>query len=208
MVAKFRATGQSCIAANRFLVQRSVLEAFTDRLVERVKHLKVGDGMTDGVEIGPLINREAVVRLQKQIADAVMRNARIILGGDELDPHECFFPPTVVSDVSPDMRLAREEIFGPVAAIMPFGTEAEAMRIANATRYGLASYLYSRDLERIVAFAERLEFGMVGVNCGSISSANVPFGGIKESGLGREGSSYGIDEYLSIKYVALAGLRS
>ena len=208
MTAKFRATGQSCIAANRFLVQRPVLKTFTALLVERIKGLRVGNGMIEGVEIGPLINREAVAKLQKQIRDGVARGARILLGGMELDAAGCFFAPTVVGDVSTEMLLAEEETFGPVAAILPFDDEAEAIRIANATRYGLASYFYSRDLARIIACAERLQFGMVGVNTGFISSEAVPFGGVKESGLGREGSKYGMDEYLSIKYVALAGLRS
>lgn len=204
MVAKFRASGESCIAANRFLVQRAVLDAFTEKLLKRVNRLKVGSGLVDDVDVGPLINREAVVRLKRQIDAAVAGGARILCGGSALDDASHFFAPTVVADVSAEMRLAQEELFGPVVAILPFEEEADALQIANATRYGLASYFYTGDLARGLAFAERLEFGMVGVNCGMISGETIPFGGIKESGLGREGSHYGIDEYLSIKYIALA----
>jgi succinate-semialdehyde dehydrogenase / glutarate-semialdehyde dehydrogenase len=206
MLAKFRASGQSCIAANRFLVHRSILEPFVARLLECIERLEVGDGMRNGVDVGPLINARAVARLEDQLAEARRLGANVLYGGHRLSPPGHFFAPTLVRDVSMEMSMAHEEIFGPVLAVMAFDDDAEALRIANATRYGLASYLYSRDMARIIAFSERLEFGMVGVNCGLISSATVPFGGIKESGMGREGSGYGIDEYVSLKYVALGGL--
>lgn len=206
VATKYRNCGQTCISANRFLVQRSVADAFARRLAEAASALKVGAGSEEGVAIGPLIEQAAVEKVERHISDAVAHGAIILTGGARHRLGGLFFEPTVLADVPPDALIFREETFGPVAPVVPFDTEEEAIRLANATPYGLAAYFYSRDVARIFRVAERLEFGMVGVNESLISSEAAPFGGVKQSGLGREGSRYGLDDYLEIKYVCLGGM--
>ena len=203
LASKYRNTGQTCVCANRLLIQDGIYDAFAARLAERVAALKVGDGMEEGVQLGPLINEEAVAKVEAHIADAVGRGARVLVGGRRHALGRSFFEPTVLADVTPDMRVCREETFGPVAPLLRFHTEAEAIRLANASESGLAAYFYARDLGRVWRVAETLEYGMVGVNAGVISTAVAPFGGVKQSGLGREGGREGIAEYLETKYVCL-----
>ena len=207
MVSKYRNAGQTCVCANRLLVQEGVYEAFAARLAEETAALTVGDGSEEGVRQGPLINAQAVAKVEAHIADAVEKGARVLTGGERHALGGAFFQPTVLADVSSDMRLAREETFGPVAPLFRFKDEAEAIRMANDTEYGLAAYFYSRDLGRCWRVAEALEYGMVAVNAGILSTELAPFGGVKESGLGREGSRQGIEEYMEIKYLALAGIQ-
>lgn len=206
LVAKYRNTGQACIAANRFLVQAGIYDAFAARLAERSTALKVGNGAEPGVVQGPLINEEAVAKVEEHIADAVAKGARIAAGGKRHALGGNFFEPTVLTHVPQQALVFRDETFGPVAPLFRFETEDEAIALANDTPFGLASYVYARDVGRIFRVVEALEFGMVGVNEGLISTEVAPFGGVKASGLGREGSKYGADEYLEIKYVALGGL--
>ena len=201
MIAKFRNAGQTCVCANRFYVQDGIHDAFVARLTERVAALKVGNGADDGIQIGPMINDAAVEKVRTHLTDAVDRGATVVTGGAD---GSRFVTPTILTGATPDMRLAREETFGPLAAVFRFGTEAEAIQLANDTEYGLAAYFYARDLSRVYRVMERLEYGMVGVNTGLISAAEAPFGGVKMSGLGREGSRYGIDEYLELKYACLS----
>lgn len=201
--SKYRNTGQTCVCANRILVQDGIYDAFAERLVEQVSGLKVGPGKEEGVAQGPLINREAVEKVEAHIADALGKGARLLTGGARHPLGGTFFEPTVLVDVTPEMRVAQEETFGPVAPLFRFRTEGEAVAMANDTQYGLAAYFYSRDLGRVWRVSETLEYGMVGVNAGVISTAVAPFGGIKQSGLGREGASYGIKEYLEVKYVCM-----
>ena len=208
LAAKYRNTGQACIAANRFLVQAGIYDAFAARLAEEAAKLKVGDGMTPGVVQGPLINQAAVEKVAEHIADAVARGARIATGGRQHALGGAFFEPTVLTEVPADAQIFNEETFGPVAPLIRFQTEEEAIALANDTPFGLASYVYARDVGRIFRTVEALEFGMVGVNEGLISTEVAPFGGVKASGLGREGSRYGIDEYVEIKYIALGGLQA
>lgn len=204
--AKYRNTGQACIAANRFLVHADVHDEFAARLAEASSKLVVGDGMTPGVELGPLINDEALAKVEAHVADALERGARLTAGGRRHALGGRYFEPTVLANVPPEALIFREETFGPIAPLFPFKTEAEAIQLANDTCFGLAAYFYARDVGRIFRVTEALDFGMVGVNEGLISSEVVPFGGVKQSGHGREGSRHGIDEYLEIKYVALGGL--
>ena len=206
MAAKFRNAGQVCIAANRLLAHASIADAFAAKLAESVAGLKVGNGLEEGVAIGPLISSSAVEKVERHIADAVARGARILTGGARHLLGGSFFQPTVLANVAPDSLICQEETFGPVAPISVFQTEAEALQRANATPFGLASYFYTRDMARIFRVAEGLETGMVGVNETAISTAIAPFGGVKYSGLGREGSRYGIEEYLEKKYICLGGL--
>ena len=206
MVSKYRNTGQTCVCANRIYVQKGVLAAFTDKLVERVRALKVGNGVEPGVTQGPLIDDKAVAKIEEHVADAVAKGGKVLTGGKRHALGGRFYEPTVVAGATPDMLVAHEETFGPLAPVFAFDTEAEAIALANDTEFGLASYFYSRDIGRIMRVAEQLESGMVGVNTGLISTAEAPFGGVKQSGLGREGSKYGLDEFLEIKYVCLAGL--
>ena len=206
MASKFRNTGQTCVCANRLYVQRGVLDLFCDKLMARVRQLKVGNGTEQGVTQGPLIDDKAVSKIEAHIADALAKGARLLTGGRRHALGGLFFEPTVVAGATDAMLLAREESFGPLAPIFVFDTEAEVLEKANDTEYGLASYFYSRDIGRIMRVAGQLECGIVGVNTGLVSTAEAPFGGVKQSGLGREGSRYGLDDYLEIKYVCLAGL--
>jgi len=206
MGSKYRNAGQTCVCANRLFVQDGVFDAFTKKLVERVAQLKVGDGFTDGVTQGPLIDEAALAKVENHVADALSKGARLAAGGKRHALGGTFYEPTVLADVSPDALAFREETFGPVAPLFRFKTDEEVIELANRTEFGLASYFFSRDIGRIWRVAEALEYGMVGVNSGLISNEVAPFGGVKQSGLGREGSHHGIDEYLEIKYVAMAGL--
>jgi succinate-semialdehyde dehydrogenase/glutarate-semialdehyde dehydrogenase len=206
IACKFRNTGQTCVCANRLLVQQGVYDRFVDKLLPAVAGLKVGNGMAAGVTQGPLINAEAVQRVEALIADAVRRGARVLAGGERHALGGTFFQPTVLGQVPAEADIFREETFGPVAPLFRFATDADAIRLANDTPFGLAAYFYARDIGRIFRVAEALEYGMVGVNEGVISTEVAPFGGMKCSGLGREGSKYGIEEYLEIKYLALGGI--
>jgi succinate-semialdehyde dehydrogenase/glutarate-semialdehyde dehydrogenase len=206
IAAKFRNAGQTCGCANRIYVQDGVYDAFADKLAGAVAKLKVGDGLQAGVDQGPLIDANAVAKVEEHIADAVGKGARVIVGGKRHDLGGSFFQPTVLLDVTPKMAVAREETFGPVAPLFRFKTEQEAIAMANDTEFGLASFFFSRDIGRIWRVAEALESGLVGVNAGVISTVEAPFGGFKESGVGREGSKYGIDDYVQIKYVCMAGV--
>lgn len=206
LAAKFRNTGQSCIAANRVLVQDGIYDALVKRLAERTKQLKVGNGLEEGVQIGPMIDEAAVAKVEEHLANAVAGGATIVAGGRRHALGGAFFEPTVVSGVTRDMTIACEETFGPVMPLVRFQSDAEAIEMANDTEFGLASYLYSQNAARIWRTAEALESGMVGINTGLISTEVAPFGGVKQSGLGREGSHYGIDEYLEIKYLCWDGL--
>src|SRR5690606_22558765 len=197
--AKFRNSGQTCVAVNRFLVQDSIFDQFSQQLTDAVNRLKVGHGMDGDVQIGPLINQNGLDKVQEHVADAVAKGARVLTGGQVLEG--LFYAPTVLADVSADTLIAREETFGPVVSLFRFKTEEEAIQMANDTEFGLASYFYSNDVHRCWRVAEALEAGMVGVNEGKISFAGAPFGGIKESGVGREGSRYGLDEYVEVKYI-------
>ncbi|MGO9119827.1 MAG: NAD-dependent succinate-semialdehyde dehydrogenase [Desulfomonilaceae bacterium] len=207
MVAKYRMSGQTCIAANRILVQDSVYDAFVDKFVAATNALNVGNGLDPNVNIGPLIDHAAVEKLEEQIRDGVGKGAIVRLGGKRHKLGQTFFEPTVLTEVTTDMLCAREETFGPVAPIMRFSSEEQAISIANDTDYGLAGYLCSRDLARVIRVTEALEYGIIGVNTGLISTETAPFGGFKQSGIGREGSKYGIQDYLEIKYVCIGNVR-
>jgi succinate-semialdehyde dehydrogenase/glutarate-semialdehyde dehydrogenase len=204
LIAKYRNSGQTCVCANRIYVQRSVLHVFAEKLAAVTAKLKVGNGMDEGVSIGPLIDAEGLAKVEEHVADALSKGARIVTGGSRSANGGTFFQPTVLADVKVGMKILKEETFGPIAPLIAFDTDDEAIAMANDTEFGLASYLYARDLSRVFKVAEALEYGMVGINTGLISTAEVPFGGIKSSGLGREGSKYGIDEYLEIKYLCLS----
>ncbi len=206
MASKYRNTGQTCVCANRFLIDTAVYEEFADKLAAAVKDLKVGAGFDADVQQGPLIDMQAVSKVESHIEDALSRGARVVAGGRRHALGGTFFEPTVLTQVTGAMLLTREETFGPVAPLMEFDSEEEAIRIANDTPFGLAAYFYGRDIGRIWRVAEALEFGIVGINEGIISNEVAPFGGVKESGLGREGSKYGIDEFLEIKYLCMGGL--
>jgi len=203
MAAKFRNIGQACTAANRFIVHADIAEAFAARVTERVAAMRVGRGTEDGVQIGPLIDERAVAKASDLVADAVARGARVLTGGEAIEGEGTFFAPTVVSDVAPGSAILREEIFGPVLAISTFETEEEAVRLANDTEYGLVSYVFTQDLARGHRMIDRLETGMMGLNVGVLSNAAAPFGGVKQSGVGREGGLEGIHEYLSTKYTLI-----
>ena len=206
LASKFRNMGQTCVCANRFLVQDGVYDAFAEKLSRAVGALKIGNGMTPGIEQGPLINMAAVQKVEELIGDATKKGAKVALGGKRHALGGTFFEPTIVRDVTKDMAFAREEIFGPVVTLFRFKDDEEAIRMANDTEYGLAAYFYARDVGRIFRVMEGLEYGIVGVNEGIISTEVAPFGGMKESGMGREGSKYGIEDFVEIKYVALGGL--
>jgi len=206
MVSKYRNTGQTCVCANRIYVQRGVVDAFSKKLVAKVEAMKVGPGTEAGVTQGPLIDDKAVEKVEEHIADALKRGAKLLTGGKRHALGGRFFQPTVIAGAGADMLVAREETFGPLAPIFAFDSEDEVIAAANATEFGLAAYFYSRDVGRVMRVAERLESGIVGVNTGLISTAEAPFGGVKQSGLGREGSKYGLDEFLEIKYICLGGI--
>jgi succinate-semialdehyde dehydrogenase/glutarate-semialdehyde dehydrogenase len=206
MASKFRNTGQTCVCANRILVQDGVYDAFAEKLKTAVSKLKVGNGLEEGVTQGPLINADAVAKVEEHIGDAVQRGARVMLGGKRHQLGGNFFEPTILLNVPQDAAVFHEETFGPVAPLFRFKTEEEAIKLANDTEFGLAAYFYSRDIGRIFRVAEALESGIIGINEGIISTAVAPFGGVKASGLGREGSKYGVDDYLEIKYLALGGI--
>ena len=204
MGSKYRNAGQTCVCANRFFVQRDIYDAFCDRLAQRAAQLRVGKGDEAGVEIGPMINAAARDKAARLLADAVERGARIVTGGKPRDG--LFFEPTVLADVAPGSEILAEEIFGPIAPVVAFDSEQEAIAAANATPFGLAAYCYTRDLGRAWRMSDALEFGMVGLNTGIISAVSAPFGGVKQSGMGREGSRHGIDDYLEMKYIRMGGL--
>jgi succinate-semialdehyde dehydrogenase / glutarate-semialdehyde dehydrogenase len=206
IASKYRNAGQTCVCANRIYVQSGIHEAFVERFSQRVGTMKVGNGFDAGVTIGPLIDRAAVDKVRAHVRDALDRGGRLVTGGRLMDG--AFFEPTVIADVTSAMLCAREETFGPLAPIIRFSTEQEVIDAANDTEFGLASYLYGRDIGRIVRVAEALEYGMVGVNAGVIASEHVPFGGVKQSGMGREGSHHGMDDYLELKYVCLGGVQA
>jgi succinate-semialdehyde dehydrogenase / glutarate-semialdehyde dehydrogenase len=206
IICKFRNAGQTCVCANRILVQEGVYDAFAEKLIVAMSNLKLGNGADEGVNVGPLINEKAANDVMKFVDDAIAKGAHVAAGGGSSDLGACFVNPTVLTDVDYDMRVFREEIFGPIAPLFRFETEDEAIRIANDTEFGLACYFYSRDVGRIWRVAEGLEYGIVGINEGIISNEMAPFGGIKESGQGREGSKYGLDDYLEIKYLCVGGI--
>ncbi len=206
LASKYRNTGQTCVCANRILVQDSVYDTFAKKLVEAAKQLKVGNGLEDGMQQGPLIDMRAVEKVEEHIADATSKGAKVIAGGKRHKLGGTFFEPTVLADVTTDMLVTNDETFGPVAPLFRFKNEDEAIEMANATQYGLASYFYARDMGRIWRVSEALEYGIVGINEGIISNEVAPFGGIKESGIGREGSKYGIDDFVEIKYLCMGGV--
>jgi succinate-semialdehyde dehydrogenase / glutarate-semialdehyde dehydrogenase len=208
IAAKYRNAGQTCICTNRFLIHSKVFDEFTDKFSKQVARLKVGSGFEPGVDIGPLISQEAVEKTRSFIADATQKGAEVTIGGRPHGLGGLFFEPTVITKATPKMRFFQEEIFGPVAPLYSFEDEGEVIELANSTPYGLASYFYGRDIGRIWRVAEALDYGMVGVNTGLISNVMAPFGGVKESGYGREGSKYGLDDYMTIKYICLAGIES
>ena len=206
ITSKYRNTGQTCVCANRLLVQASVYEAFTNKLVAAVAELRVGDGLKGATDQGPLIDAKALAKVEQHVADAVAKGGKIAAGGKRHALGGTFYEPTIITGVTKDMLMAREETFGPVAPLFRFETEADAIRMANDTEFGLASYFYTRDLARSWRVAEALEYGIVGLNTGLISNEVAPFGGIKESGTGREGSKYGILDYTELKYLCVGGL--
>ncbi len=206
IASKYRNAGQTCVCANRMLVQDGIYEEFAAKFVRKVEELKIGDGREEGVAIGPLINDDAIVKVEELVSDAVEHGAKVVTGGQRHELGGRFYTPTVLADISPDMKINTEEIFGPVAPLTRFGTEEEAIALANDTPFGLASYFYARDIGRIWRVSEALEYGIVGVNEGIISTAVAPFGGVKESGIGREGSKYGIEDFIEIKYLLVGGL--
>ena len=204
ITAKYRNAGQTCVCANRLYAQDGIYDAFVQKLAEKARAMKVGNGFEPGVAQGPLIDAQAMAKVEAHVADALAKGAKLVVGGTRLG--ERFYTPTVLAEVTSDMRCAREETFGPVAPVFRFKTEAEAIQLANATEFGLASYFYSRDVGRIFRVGEALEYGMVGINTGLISTCEVPFGGVKQSGLGREGAHHGIDDYVEIKYLCLGDI--
>jgi succinate-semialdehyde dehydrogenase/glutarate-semialdehyde dehydrogenase len=206
MISKYRNSGQTCVCANRLLVQEDIAEEFTARLVQAASQLTLGNGLHDGVQLGPLVNTKAVNDVDDLVQRSVAAGAQVALGGQRSELGPCYYQPTVLTGVTADMPVFRTEIFGPVAPIVTFKDEADAIRLANDTEFGLASYFYTRDIGRVWRVAEALEYGIVGINEGIISNEMAPFGGVKESGSGREGSKYGIDDYLEIKYMLMGGL--
>ena len=207
MISKFRNTGQTCVCANRILVQAGVYDAFSEKLAAAVAALKVGDGLGEGVEQGPMIDDSGVEKVEEHIADAVSKGAQVLVGGNRHELGGSFFEPTLIGDVTTEMLVANEETFGPLAPLFRFDTEAEAIEMANATEYGLACYFYTQDLGRSWRVMEALEYGMVGINEGLISTEVAPFGGVKDSGIGNEGSKYGVEDYVNVKYACVGGLQ-
>lgn len=208
IASKYRNTGQTCVCANRFLVQDSVYDAFAEKFAEAVASLKVGNGLEGDTDQGPLIDEAAIEKVESLVGGAVKAGASVKVGGQRHELGGTYYQPTILTDVTSDMEMAQEEIFGPVAPLFRFSTEQQAVQMANDTPYGLAAYFYGRDIGRIWRVAESLEYGMIGINDGIISTEVAPFGGVKESGIGREGSRYGIEEYIEIKYLLMSGLQS
>jgi succinate-semialdehyde dehydrogenase/glutarate-semialdehyde dehydrogenase len=206
IASKYRNSGQTCVCANRLLVQERVYDAFAAKLIDAVKKLKPAPGLESGSTQGPLIDDRAVEKVEQHINDALTKGAHLVVGGHRHALGGRFFEPTVLTEVTPEMMLAREETFGPVAPLFRFANDEQAIRLANATEFGLAAYFYGRDIARVWRMAEALEYGIVGINTGLISTEVAPFGGMKESGVGREGSKYGIEEFLEIKYLCLGGI--
>lgn len=206
LIAKYRNAGQTCVCVNRFLVQAGIYDKFINALSEKVSAFKIGNGLDDDSEIGPLINLNAVKKVEAHVQDALSKAARLVTGGQRHSAGELFYQPTIIADVTAEMDVATQETFGPLAAVFKFETEQQALEMANATEFGLAAYCYTKDLGRAWRMSEQLEYGMVGINKGLISNEVAPFGGIKQSGLGREGSKYGIEDYLEIKYTLFGGL--
>jgi succinate-semialdehyde dehydrogenase/glutarate-semialdehyde dehydrogenase len=206
IASKYRNTGQTCVCANRLLVQDEIYDRFAEKLAEKVRTMKVGCGIEPGVVQGPLIDRAALKKVEEHISDAVSKGARVLTGGKRHALGGTFFEPTILANVTPEMKMSREETFGPVAPLFRFKTETEAVQMANDTEYGLAAYFYTRDIGRVWRMSEALEYGIVGANTGIISTEVAPFGGMKQSGLGREGSKYGIEEFLEVKYVCMGGV--
>jgi succinate-semialdehyde dehydrogenase / glutarate-semialdehyde dehydrogenase len=206
IASKYRNAGQTCVCANRLLVQDGVYDAFAGKLAEAVKAMKVGAGAEAGVVIGPLIDAKGLQKVEEHVSDALKKGARVVVGGHRHALGGSFYEPTVLANVTTDMIVTREETFGPVAPLFRFKSEAEAIQMANDTEFGLAAYFYSRDINRVWRVSEALEYGIVGVNEGIISTEVAPFGGVKESGLGREGSKYGIEEFLEVKYLCMGGV--
>src|SRR5687767_3504752 len=206
LISKYRNAGQTCVCTNRFFVQKGVYDKFAEKFAAKVKSLKVGPGTEPGVTQGPMIDQDAVKKVEEHVADATRGGAKISIGGKRHALGGNFYEPTLLTNVTPEMKIFREETFGPVAPLIPFGTDEEVIELANRTEFGLASYFYSRDVGRVWRVAEALEYGMVGVNTGLMVTEVAPFGGVKQSGIGREGSKYGIDEYVETKYVCFAGL--
>jgi succinate-semialdehyde dehydrogenase/glutarate-semialdehyde dehydrogenase len=206
LASKYRNAGQTCVCANRLYVQDGVYDAFAAKLTEKVKGFKVGAGTEPGVVIGPLIDEQGVKKVEQHVADALDKGAKVVLGGKRHSLGGLFFQPTVLTGVTPNMLVSHEETFGPVAPLIRFNTEEEVIRLANDTEFGLSGYFYSRDVGRIFRVAEQMEAGIVGANVGIISTEIAPFGGVKQSGLGREGSKYGLEEYMEIKYILVGGL--
>jgi len=206
MASKYRNSGQTCICINRMIIQNGIYDTFITKLREAVSQLRVGNGMEDGINFGPLIDSQSAERVARVVERAVEQGAKLIIGGQQGSEGSAFYPPTILTDIEPDMDICHQEIFGPVSTILHFSTEEQAIAMANDSDLGLASYLYTKDIGRIIRISRALEYGMVGVNETGISNHVAPFGGVKESGLGREGSKYGMDEYLEIKYVCIGGL--
>jgi succinate-semialdehyde dehydrogenase/glutarate-semialdehyde dehydrogenase len=207
LASKYRNAGQTCVCANRIYVQDSVYDAFAAKLAEKVKAFKVGHGTEAGVSVGPLIDAQGLAKVEDHVADAVGKGAKVVLGGKRHALGGLFYEPTLLTEVTPEMKVSREETFGPVAPLYRFKTDEDALRLANSTEFGLAAYFYSRDVGRVFRIAEAIETGMVGINVGILANEVAPFGGIKQSGLGREGSKYGIEEFLEIKYLAIGGIQ-
>jgi succinate-semialdehyde dehydrogenase/glutarate-semialdehyde dehydrogenase len=206
IASKYRNAGQTCVCANRVFAQGKIYDAFVEKLGKAVRELKVGDGFEQGVTIGPLINMAAIEKVEEHVTDATRKGAKVAVGGKRHAKGGTFFEPTILTGTTPDMLIFREETFGPVAPVFRFETEDEVIKLANDTEFGLAAYFYGRDIGRIWRVAEALEYGMVGVNEGIISTEVAPFGGVKESGNGREGSKYGIEDYLEVKYLCMGGI--
>jgi succinate-semialdehyde dehydrogenase/glutarate-semialdehyde dehydrogenase len=203
LASKYRNSGQTCVCANRFYVHKKVQDEFVEKFAKAIEKIKLGNGMEPGVTQGPLIEPAALTKVEKHVADALSKGATLVAGGKRSALGGNFYEPTILTNVSSDMLITYEETFGPVAPVIPFESDEEALRLANHSQFGLASYFYSRDIGRIWKAAEALEYGIVGVNSGIISNEVAPFGGVKQSGLGREGSAYGMDEYLELKYICL-----
>ena len=206
MQSKFRNTGQTCICANRLFIHENIYDKFLEKFIKEVAKIKVGNGLEEGILSGPLIDEHSLNKVKEHVRDAVNTGAKIAIGGDIHELGGNFYQPTILSNVTTKAKITFEETFGPVAPLYKFSSDEEVIKLANDTPYGLASYFYSRDIGRIWRVAEALEYGMVGVNTGLTTKAEIPFGGVKESGLGREGSKYGLDDYLEVKYISMAGI--